>query len=711
MVRMSSTTLGGLTHELSLYRHSSGALVFGAGTVQWSWGLDSHHDRGSAPPDVRMQQATVNLFADMGVQPATLQAELVLATASTDFTAPLSNITFPTHGASLESGLPITITGGAADAGGGVVGGVEASVDGGASWQVATGLTSWSFDWTPVTIGAATLRSRAVDDSINLESPAAGVTVSIYVSGADLDNDGYTGPEDCNDADDTVFPGAPELCDGQDNDCGGAIDEGNPGGGGACDTGNPGVCAAGTEECLGGAIVCLQDQPTTAEVCDALDNDCDGQVDEDNPGGGAQCGVSDVGECEFGSELCQLGTFICVGNIDPTTEVCDGLDNDCDGPIDEGNPEGGGSCSTGELGVCAAGTLQCLGGALECVANLSPIPELCDGLDNDCDGSVDEGNPEAGNSCTTGQLGACAAGTEQCQGGTLECVPDTPATAETCNGIDDDCDGEVDEDNPGGGSGCTTGLSGACAVGTLQCQSGTLICVPETPSPEICNTIDDDCDDQIDEDTGGTSCATGEPGECATGTDECQGGALVCLAPSPTTELCGNGLDEDCDGEADEVDCALCLAENTFTSAAQTKRTIVRLKDAPDADRILTRGTFVLPAPGMIAPDTQEVRVRVSDGAGAYYEGTIPANQFEVSGNGSQFKFKDPTLAHDGIERAKVKIKRKDGVTTKYLFKVRGLNQPAFVDGTSAVTIRVGGWCFVDSADLCVLKGSGAKCE
>ena len=73
---------GTATHHLTLYRAPSGALVFGAGTVQWSWGLDSNHDRGPAPPaDVRMQQATVNLLADMGAQPATLQSGLVAATA------------------------------------------------------------------------------------------------------------------------------------------------------------------------------------------------------------------------------------------------------------------------------------------------------------------------------------------------------------------------------------------------------------------------------------------------------------------------------------------------------------------------------------------------------------------------------------------------------------------------------------------------------
>src|SRR5947209_15428251 len=81
------------THHLALYRAPGGALVFGAGTVQWSWGLDSDHDGSSSFTDVRMQQATVNLLADMNAQAATLQPGLVPAAKSTDTVAPTATIT------------------------------------------------------------------------------------------------------------------------------------------------------------------------------------------------------------------------------------------------------------------------------------------------------------------------------------------------------------------------------------------------------------------------------------------------------------------------------------------------------------------------------------------------------------------------------------------------------------------------------------------
>jgi hypothetical protein len=170
---------GTVTHALTMYKHSSGARVFGAGTIQWSWGLDANHDRGAGTPtDARMQQATVNLLADMGVQPATLQAGLVGASASTDIAAPSSSISSPSAGASLPAGSAVTISGTAADSGG-VVGGVEVSTDGGTTWHPATGRGSWTYTWTPSAAGAVTIKSRAVDDSGNIETPGAGVSVTV----------------------------------------------------------------------------------------------------------------------------------------------------------------------------------------------------------------------------------------------------------------------------------------------------------------------------------------------------------------------------------------------------------------------------------------------------------------------------------------------------------------------------------------------------
>jgi hypothetical protein len=171
---------GQATHTMTMYRDpESKAIVFGAGTVQWSWGLDGNHDGVPTVPDSRMQQATINLFADMGVQPETLQANLLPATASTDETAPISIITSPSGGLLVQSGsTPVTITGTASDAGG-KVGGIEISVDGGTNWRRAEGRESWSYSWIPSTPGTISIKTRASDDSLNLETPGAGISVTV----------------------------------------------------------------------------------------------------------------------------------------------------------------------------------------------------------------------------------------------------------------------------------------------------------------------------------------------------------------------------------------------------------------------------------------------------------------------------------------------------------------------------------------------------
>ena len=178
----STYAAGTATHHLTLYRHSSGALVLGAGTEQWSWGLDTNHDFAGGAVDVRMRQATVNLFADMNAQPSTLQPGLTSAAASSDGTPPASTITSPAAGSTIQSGTVVTMTGTATDAGGGIVGGVEVSVDGGASWHPSTGRQSWSYSWTTGVAGFITIKSRAVDDSGNVETPSAGITVTVQAS-------------------------------------------------------------------------------------------------------------------------------------------------------------------------------------------------------------------------------------------------------------------------------------------------------------------------------------------------------------------------------------------------------------------------------------------------------------------------------------------------------------------------------------------------
>jgi hypothetical protein len=349
-----------------------------------------------------------------------------------------------------------------------------------------------------------------------------------------------------------------EVCNGIDDDCDGLVDENNPGGGAACNTNQPGICGPGTFQCQNGSLTCQANQSPGTEQCNGLDDDCDGLVDENNPGGGGACSTGQQGVCGPGTFQCQNGTLTCQGNQSSGPEICDGLDNDCDGAVDEGNPGGGAACNTGLSGICAAGTIACSGGALTCQPNQAPGNEICDGLDNDCDGLVDEGNPGGGGACNTGQLGVCAAGVFACQNGALACQPTQSPSTETCDGLDNNCNGAVDEGNPGGGGSCNTGQPGICAAGTVACQNGSLACQQnQPPSAEVCNGVDDNCDGVIDNGNpgGGAACSTGNLGICAAGTTACQSGALSCVQnQQPTTENCSDGLDNDCDGLVDGAD-------------------------------------------------------------------------------------------------------------------------------------------------------------
>ncbi len=176
---------GKATHSLTLYRHNSGSLILGTGTIRWSWGLDGKHDFDSSlpnpTPDVRMQQATVNVLADMKSQPRSLQSGLILASQSTDIVRPVSTISSPKAGATVQSGGPVSITGTATDTDG-VVANVEVSTNGGASWHMATGRATWNYSWSPNNLGFVTILSRAVDDSGNQQQVANGSGVTVTVT-------------------------------------------------------------------------------------------------------------------------------------------------------------------------------------------------------------------------------------------------------------------------------------------------------------------------------------------------------------------------------------------------------------------------------------------------------------------------------------------------------------------------------------------------
>jgi len=332
------------------------------------------------------------------------------------------------------------------------------------------------------------------------------------------------------------------------------------------------------------------------------------------------CGPAPVGACAQGIQKCvDPGVFetTCPGQVTPVAETCNGLDDDCDGQTDEdvgqtwyvdGDGDGFGSSAPGAqtLVACskpagfAASNTDCDDSA----AGFGIHPgaqEVCDAAqrDENCNGMANEG-------CGCAPVGStqqCCAGrgTQSCEahdGGAMLSVCSVLASSEVCNGVDDDCNGQVDDAfsiaaavQLDGGSietdgGCAVGVGACRRTGAAACIGGALACplTPGTPGVEVCNGIDDNCDGQVDEASAslcavsGQSCNAGHcecpagqvacggqcqvvGGACSVGVGACnRPGVMACIGSSvscdatpgtPSAEVC-DGVDNNCDGQTDE---------------------------------------------------------------------------------------------------------------------------------------------------------------
>ncbi|MGV8169133.1 MAG: thrombospondin type 3 repeat-containing protein [Candidatus Nanoarchaeia archaeon] len=326
-----------------------------------------------------------------------------------------------------------------------------------------------------------------------------------------------------------------------------------------------------------------------AEICDGADNDCDSFIDEDYISLTTSCGV---GACaSTGTTSCVAGVEVdscTAGTPAPNDESCNNLDDNCNGLTDEEYISLNTSCGTG---LCAsAGVTTCTAGVVgdTCTAGTpAPNDESCNNLDDDCNGLIDEDYISLSTSCG---IGVCAStGATTCTAGIIgdTCTAGTPASSdESCNNLDDNCNGAVDEDYISLATTCGIGVCASagqttCTAGIIgdTCTAGTA-----TGNDDDCNGLDENCDGTADNNYVPTTTNCGL-GVCANfGEMVCAGGKPkdTCKPYTPYGEYC-DSLDNDCDGLTDE----------DFTSLGNS------CESQPNFCEDINQGIFVCAASGL----------------------------------------------------------------------------------------------------------------
>ncbi len=372
----------------------------------------------------------------------------------------------------------------------------------------------------------------------------------------DDDNDDDPDTTDCQPLNADVHNGAAEKCNNVDDNCVDGIDEGL-GHEIYCGTG---ACAAeGYSNCFGGVLVelCIPGEPTGDDTdCDGVDDDCDGDADEGYVSYQTFCGI---GACaSTGASSCMNGveSTNCTGGEQTGDDSdCDNVDDDCDGDADESYAPHVTFCGTG---ACAStGESYCENGSEYSTCKMNPPDSYydydCDGVDDNCNGHIDE--EYVGHTTECG-VGACAAtGTSSCVEGkeSQNCTALGPTGDDTdCDGVDDDCDGVADEAYVSHVTYCGTG---ACAsTGESDCETGDeeSNCVAGEPTGDDtdCDNVDDDCDGTADDGWIETETTCGE--------GVCEGSGLLTCVEGQQVDTCepngGGQADDDCDNFDDDCD-------------------------------------------------------------------------------------------------------------------------------------------------------------